>query len=221
MSLAQTMYANDFQWYAPAKVTSTNNGTATGDYPFLTNYWYHLLRPYLGKPQKPSTTAESKAMMQEGVLWCPSQVKRGTGVETRAYSVVSFHRLVRDAPNTGNGRDLHPGKIAEYDPATGLNPAANSSPACFVKPESIDASVHTSKIFFISSQGVNANQVNGNGYVHYALRTTKGWTGTGTGTSDPVPNFVHTGAKNVLFLDLHVESLKDDVNININDLVLD
>ena len=101
MSIAQTMYSSDHYWYAPAKITSTSNNSATGDYPFLSNYWYHLLRPYLGKDERPTTIAESKAMMQQGILWCPSQVKMGTGVETRAYSISSFHRLVTDSPNTG------------------------------------------------------------------------------------------------------------------------
>ncbi|HAI12636.1 MAG TPA: hypothetical protein DCM28_13090 [Phycisphaerales bacterium] len=219
MSIAQTMYSSDHYWYAPAKITSTSNNSATGDYPFLSNYWYHLLRPYLGKDERPTTIAESKAMMQQGILWCPSQVKMGTGVETRAYSISSFHRLVTDSPNTGNGRDLHPGKLAEYDPSTGLAPAGNGSPACFVNPESIDASVPLTKILFTSSRGVNANQANGNGYVHPSISNTKAWTGLGTGTADPLPNFMHNGAKQVMMLDLHVESKKQDADMHPADII--
>ncbi|MFG0250136.1 MAG: DUF1559 domain-containing protein [Phycisphaeraceae bacterium JB051] len=219
LSIAQTMYASDFDWYAPGKMTSTNNNTASGDYPFLTNYWYHLLGRYVGRDRIPSTIAESKAMMQEGVFWCPSQQKLGTGVETRAYSMNSFHRHVLASPNTGNGRDFHPGMVAEFNPATGL--PANSSPACMVKPDSIDASFTTNKLMFISSQGVNANEANGNGYVHHSIRNTISWTGLSTSANAPLPNFVHNGAKSVLMFDLHVEAKKQDAPMHSVDMIFE
>jgi prepilin-type N-terminal cleavage/methylation domain-containing protein len=219
MSIAQTAYSSDFHWYAPGIILETLDTTgADAQYPYLTNWWYHLVRPYLGMGEKPTNNAESKRMMQEGVLWCPSQVKNGTGSDSRAYSTNTFHYQVQGAGSDKAGRDLHPAKAAQVDASTGL--PTTSAPACYVSPESIDASAASSRMLFISSLGTNKNKVDSDGYVHPTIRHRNYWRGTATGASDPIANFVHHDSKSALMFDLHVQAIKADESMS-TDLVLE
>jgi hypothetical protein len=146
-------------------------------------------------------------------------VKYGSGKASRAYAISTFHRITTASSHHSSNRDLHPVKLALSVRATGL--PHGSSAAYFVSPESLDAyGLPTSKIMFISALGANADQASatGNGYVHYSIRNSAAWLGTGTGATDAIANFVHNDAKNVLMLDMHVEAKKQDAAIHATDL---
>ncbi|MAX25621.1 MAG: hypothetical protein CMJ19_14070 [Phycisphaeraceae bacterium] len=219
LSIAQTMYAGDFRWYAPAKIYEFDDTNGTDpDYPYLTNWWQNLLSSYVGY-DKPTDYDQAYESLQRGVTWCPSQTKYGTGKCSRSYAINTFHRISPVASNHSADRDLHPAQIAQVVRATGE--PHGGAPSCYVSPESIDGfGLSTAKIMFISELGPNANQTGStqNGYVHYSIRNTAAWLGTGTSSNDAIANFVHNQAKSVLMLDLHVEAKKQDANIHSTDL---
>lgn len=191
--LAQTLYAHDYRWYAPSRVTAT---AVDPRYPLNTNWWNHLIRPYLGSTEQPTNWAESNQLSRVNALWCASTpTDVGTGIDTRSYAVNSFALLAK-AINT---RLLGPSVEITLDQIYQIEPDSSTS------------RVGNSKILFISE--LSPNPASAVGYTHHGVRTGNHWNGSNV---ENFPDFRHNGAKNVAFLDGHVQSLRQDASMHYN-----
>lgn len=179
--IAQSTYANDFDWFAPGRL-----GTAAQNSPtFNSGWWDNLLLPYLGSERTPTSWAEAQEILKTPIYNCPSVELVGTGLNTRSYAPSSFQRMALD-------RGLTPS--IENTPGTGIYMA---------KPESqARGSTGPTNILFYSDMGAFALAPNGD--TNHSIAYLTQWQGLANGI---LPAFRHADRKNVLFLDGHVETM--------------
>lgn len=191
--LAQSGYAADYQWYAPAKA-----GEASEGYNWKTGYWDHLIRPYLGSTEEVTGYDSSYELAQSGALWCPSTELVGTGYATKSYATNAWNWLVGRYNDTS-------GESFSVSPSKAVHNSSDNIIAYMVKPESEVSAAGPSRILYYSDAG--ANPLSSEGAVPPSFANAQYWRGQVT---DILPAFRHNDAKNVLFFDGHVETL--DIN---------
>lgn len=125
---AQSMYAADYVWYAPAQQAETESWNQ--------QYWAHKLRIYFGDKRVPSDWASGNALMQSPYLWCSSI--QSPGSNTYAYAINAFEMLSQ----------------APYS----MRPIENVLSYFYaVRPDSSVDGVSPSKILFFADVGRNLN----------------------------------------------------------------
>ncbi|QNN20882.1 DUF1559 domain-containing protein [Planctomycetales bacterium ZRK34] len=187
--IAQTLYANDYRYYAPARLGDVYVS-------FNQHWWNHLLRRYVFPgSDPPQTWAEANELAQSGVLWCPSTIRYGTGVSTRSYAENTF-AWMHNKVSMNN---------AVYA-STADNP---NNYAYMIEPISRSRQVGLDRIIFFSELGPSIASMDINGYVHFSIRNGSNWFGTLTN----IPDFRHDGYKNILFLDGHVGPYNEQADV--------
>lgn len=125
---AQSFYANDYTWYAPAEFQTVEG--------FNEQYWLHKMRTYLGDNRRPTDWSSSNAMMQSPALWCNSIQSPGTN--TKAYGLNEFEQLTL--------------------PPVSINPIKLVfSYHYMIRPDSASQGISSSNILFFADIGRNMN----------------------------------------------------------------
>jgi prepilin-type processing-associated H-X9-DG protein/prepilin-type N-terminal cleavage/methylation domain-containing protein len=194
--LAQAAYESDYKWFAPAMAGDEDQG-----YSFQTGWWNHLLAPYLSIDEPVTGWTSSNANAQRGVLRCPSTLRAGDGSAQRSYAVNDFWWLASPTKPYG----LSPSILitATYNNGT----VAYSNRIYMIRSDSQVPSIGRSRILFISEIGESKSNPSGGTYPYF--QNGQSWRGDPVATNI-APAFRHNDAKNVLFLDGHVEALRSD-----------
>ena len=186
MMVGQAAFLQDYGWYFTPRFAYN-----ASIHQFNNHWWQFTLRPYIGLDnKKPGSWADYATMSLEGILRCPTlQV---VSADTRAYAMNNFDAI--------DGTYWAPSPYKQWDSITNSLTVREDFIATRKYP--ITPSIN----MFMSELGHAAN-----GYTHYSIRNGDYWTGKAGDTS---PAFRHNDAKNVLFLDGHVGSFRNDNTIN-------
>lgn len=179
----QSMYAGDYEFYAPAR---------QADFNYYRSTWYMTLYSHANSIEQPNSWAETKERMRKGVFWCPG-VKDMDGDTQSGYALNSFYAY-RDVSGIPSYIRMRPQKFI----------VTNSVGSFYaVRPESKTQRVPPAGILFAADIGVQRTSTTG--YQTYAFMGSHNWNGNTTWTP---ANHNHHTHSNVLFMDGHVDSVK-------------
>lgn len=197
IQLAQSAYAVDYGWYAPAETGAGRAGMPGVSWHI--DRWFHLLRTdYLNQGPKitsfPSAQRWDKSMelRRQGVLWCPSAEVFGPSTGP-AYSINSFARLSGDPASSWAGYDM------DLSPSQSVH---DDSEVRMVRPESSMSQIHPARILFFAELG--PDPTTDTFATRLSMNNGQDWAGTNGRT---LPAFRHNETKNNLFFDGHVTAL--------------
>lgn len=209
LGIAIAAYEGDFGWYVPGQIDRTAfNGDAAAfsqgypDYPEGVVHWYSLIAPYMVGDRELPTADDRRLVAQIPELWCPS-VER-IGIHHRAYAPNSFAFMANP-----NGTDSRYPTHRLLPALLSFDAGSVQDKAYFTNMESNLKGSSTSNIMYFSELGERPNDATG--YTHYTIRNVNNWTGN---TTSNTAAFRHSDAKNNLFLDMHVASLKVDAPLH-------
>ena len=199
------MYAADYKYYPAAQPAQFEE--------WNTQFWHFKVGPYIGVTEKPTDWASAARIRCSGPFNCPAAYIPETAKNDNfLYSMNTFEVLLYDdsfvfrpaAPSAGNTNPVNAASGSYH--VTPESRATRVAGADKVKPS-------LSQIVFVSEMGYGAD--NNTGYREGRIRN-----GDYLNQCNPGPDgngfaasFRHNGRKNVLWLDLHVDSIaRGEVN---------
>lgn len=194
------LYASDNTYY-PAAQPDTSEGT------FNLQYWHFKVGPYAGVNIKIDSWKKASEYRNSGVFGCPSAFIPAGNLDNSLYAMNTFDRLV--------GKDTI--ALAPAAKAAGVTvepaDATSKGKSYHIRPESRAGRAlgsnrpGLSDIVFVSELGFNADNDKGNREPR--IRGGDYFNACNAGPGDPIQaSFRHSETKNVLWLDLHVDSVK-------------